>query len=327
MSVCIVAPAFSYSWCKVAEQIANVLRSEGYNVEVIKLSHYLPKPRMYRNMIIVGDLIQAFRLLTPYAQYVIWYYDAPSICLNKRLVRYSFYGVESKFTFIPNSKWAKTVLESYGLKNITEPIHHGIDSNIWYPKASFKTYDFIYYSLYHERKGFDRLSQIASKLPNYKFRVISNTLLRDKVTFPQNVTVEYDLGTLTEYELFERVVNAKAYIQISYYEGFGITTLEAYCSGLNIIAPNIEPFNEYLPHDDVLWVEAYRDYSDVISYRVRGLTATYTLVMPKIKFNIEEFCQKCIEALKKPINIAKRQLYGKSYDYRLLYKRFREFLK
>lgn len=328
MSIAVVYPVWSYSWSKISNQIAEVLRSNGFNVEVIPFTGTVYRFRMYRNMIIVGDILQMFRAITPYAQYVIWYFDAPSVMLRGNIVKLWFMGVEYKYRFVPNSHWAKTVLESYGLKNIEEPIPHGIDTSVWYPQAlQDKPYHFIYYSLYHERKGFDRLVELCRKMPDYRFRVMSNCLLREKVQFPSNVTVDYDLATLTEKELYERVLTARVYIQVSYYEGFGITTLESYIAGLNIVAPDVKPFNEYLPRDDVLWVEAYHDYEHGLRYEVRYMGVRYSYVIPKITWNMDEFMKKMIEALKKPVDISKRLEWRMRYDYRRLYRKFIELLR
>ena len=328
MSIAVVYPVWSYSWSKISNQIAEVLRSNGFNVEVIPFTGIVRRFRMYRNMIIVGDILQMFRAITPYAQYVIWYFDAPSVMLRGNIVKLWFIGVEYKYRFVPNSHWAKTVLESYGLKNIEEPIPHGIDTSVWYPQVlQDKPYHFIYYSLYHERKGFDRLVELCRKMPDYRFRVMSNYLLREKVQFPNNVTVDYDLATLTEKELYERVLTARVYIQVSYYEGFGITTLESYIAGLNVVAPDVKPFNEYLPRDDILWVEAYHDYEHGLRYEVRYMGVRYSYVIPKITWNMDEFMKKMIEALKKPVDISKRLEWRAKYDYRRLYRKFIELLR
>ncbi len=164
---------------------------------------------------------------------------------------------------ITPTPYAKTLLESYGLKQEIIPISNGIDLNRFeYNSEKIKAFR-KYFSLkddqvvilsvglYFERKGILDFLDIAKKFPDYKFIWFGDTPLytipravREAIDeHPDNVIFPgYVKGAIIE----GAYLNANAFFFPSYEETEGIVVLEALAAGQEVILRDIGVYEGWM---------------------------------------------------------------------------------
>jgi len=185
--------------------------------------------------------------------------------LAKKIVTVSEYSKkEISETFIINPSRIDVIYSSwFHFKNIT------VDDSIFndFPLLAQKSFYFLLGSL-SKRKNIKWILEYAAKHPESIFAISGTSLSTVKVNeldggIPKNIIL---LGYLDDSKVKALMTKCKAFILPSYYEGFGLTPLEALSCGAQIIiakaaslpeiygntAHYIDPFNTDVDLDTLL---------------------------------------------------------------------------
>ena len=93
----------------------------------------------------------------------------------------------------------------------------------------------------YKHKNYAWIESVAEKNPNSQFVVAGKKVRDGCITERRNIIY---VGTVTDAESKSLMKNAKAFIQPSKYEGFGIPPLEALACNAKVIVSDIPVFHE-----------------------------------------------------------------------------------
>ena len=175
--------------------------------------------------------------------------------------KFAFSNAKSIMTV---SKYMKRTINKYLTKKVNvNIIKPGIDQSFFKCVINKNSHNILTIGNIIPRKGYIWLIKSLSKLDcdwhlniigkfgkddeYYKFliKTIKSYNIENKISF---------LGTISSKKLCKYLVNSKLFVLTTYYEGFGMSLLEASIAGLKVITTDLPVLRETLRNRDVLFI-------------------------------------------------------------------------
>ena len=168
---------------------------------------------------------------------------------------------------IPVSKTLQNAMEAYGVGLKFEVVNNVVDVSAFHPNPIANTNSKITFlhvsTTFDEQKNISgilkAIKMLADKRTDFVFRIVS------EAEFSAHEKLAKDLGLLNQYVFFEsakqtkgiaeEMRNAHCFVLFSNYETFGVVIVEAFASGLPIIASKAGGVLEQLTDEFGLFVE------------------------------------------------------------------------
>ncbi len=157
-------------------------------------------------------------------------------------------------------------------------VPNGLDTDFWSAEIPFdkdsKTFVTVASSSQFRRKGIDLIVDVAASLPDAQFIVIGSQV-PSGLALPSNVAF---LGKLPQKELINHFQTAGFYLQLSAFEGFGLSLCEAMLCECIPIGSDVNFIPEII--GDTGYILKHRDQDELIGVLKKAMT-TYDLEMGK----------------------------------------------
>jgi len=275
-------------------------------VQRLDTSHYFTK-----KMIVFGDPhVMPMDRLKNHEVYLM--FDTPLIDCD---------GLDKNWVYLPSSEYDKEILETCGLKNVTEVIPKPM---AFFPElVNIKREYELYVNLTQpERKGHEKLSKILHELDrelNHKIQMVASIPFNIMNYFMgfKNIEVRFKpAGSLKYYDHIKQMLQYRIIIFSSYDEGIGLPAIESALYGQQLVMGDIRATNEF--------VDA--KFAPVVEYKVVKHSVMDKHFLYQI-WDEEEFYTLLLKELEDPSFNVPKLKDKRVIDYDWIYRKLKEVVE
>lgn len=157
--------------------------------------------------------------------------------------------VKEKIEVYACSEFVRRMVENAGIR-VLGVVYHGVDFQYVSqfavqpgPKQDGVVFGTVASNL--SRKGLKKLSEVAGRVPEARFKVISTPKAEALFEGLKNVEFDPRFGKLERDELLTEIAKFDFYLCTSHSEGFCLPVLEAMALGKPVIYPDFKPISEF----------------------------------------------------------------------------------